>query len=509
MFKGITRRWLFSTLGVILTIIVLVVVFLSISVRSVCYSTVEKALTSRSKDAESVFPSYVCEDMSAFLDGAMAYASDFAYRDEMELEVLNASGRVVLTSSGLQSEDDSRTPDYSAAVDNGDDFICRTGKLSTGERAMSVTRIIRDREGEPVGALRWISSLSTADSRVTAYTLIAVFTGVLIIVIVALTGSYFIRSIVRPVRAMSETSKRIAQGDFSARIDKMHNDEIGDLCDSINDMAAELDASEKLKNDFISRVSHELRTPLTAIKGWAETMQGGVPDRVTLNKGMNVIVKESSRLTSLVEELLDFSKIQSGRFTLQMARMDILAEIDEAVYMLKERAISEGKHLLYDDPEEMPVIYGDHNRLKQVFLNVIDNALKYTPEGGMIGVQVYRDYKENTVKVIVADNGCGINPEDLPKVKDKFYKANQKVNGSGIGLAVADEIIRMHKGTLDIESSPEVGTTVTITLPVYNEAAMLDAQDSVVPSQALMQSAGDTRETPPEAPKSSETDHIE
>ena len=92
----------------------------------------------------------------------------------------------------------------------------------------------------------------------------------------------------------------------------------------------------------------------------------------------------------------------------------------------------------------------------------------------MIGVQVYQDYKERTIKIVVADNGCGINPEDLPKVKDKFYKANQKINGSGIGLAVADEIIKMHKGSLNIESSPEVGTTVTITIPIFNEAAALD-----------------------------------
>ena len=500
VFKGITRRWLLSTLGIILAIIVLLIVCLNAAVRAVCYSTVEKALTSRSKDPQSVFPSYVCEDADDFLSGATTYASGFAYKDEMELEVLDASGHVRLTSSGFTAEDNQMAADYTAARESEDGFICRRSTLSSGEKVTSVTRIIRDRRGEPVGALRYVSSLRSADSRVVVYTLIAIFVGIVIIAVVALTGSYFIRSIVRPVRAMTETSKRIAQGDFSAKIDKMYNDEIGELSDSINEMAAELDASEKLKNDFISRVSHELRTPLTAIKGWAETMQGGVPDSVTFEKGMSVIVKESSRLTSLVEELLDFSKIQSGRFTLQMARMDILAEIDEAVYMLKERAISEGKHLLYDDPEEMPPIYGDHNRLKQVFLNVIDNALKYTPEGGMIGVQVYRDYKENAVKVIIADNGCGINPEDLPKVKDRFYKANQKVNGSGIGLAVADEIVRMHKGSLDIESSPSVGTTVTITLPIYNEAAMLDAQDSVLTAPAPAAGVEQPREIPPEAP---------
>ena len=475
MFKGITKRWLLNTFGVVLAIIVLLVVCLSISVRSVCYGTVSDTLTERCDELSAVFEEYLSESESDFLDTAAQYVSDFAHKDEMEVEILNSSGRVVLTSTGFAPEEEQTMPDFALAIAASDGFASYTGDLSSGEKVMSVMRVIRDYDGEPIGAVRYLSSLRNADHRVFIYTLIAVIVGIIIITVVALSGNYFIRSIVKPVRAMSETSKRIAQGDFTAKIDKMYNDEIGDLCDSINEMAAELDANEKLKNDFISRVSHELRTPLTAIKGWAETMQYGVPDRITLEKGMSVIVKESSRLTSLVEELLDFSKLQSGRLTMQMERMDVLAEIDEAVYMLKERALSEGKHLLYDDPEDMLVIYGDKNRLKQVFLNIIDNALKYTPEGGMIGVQVDRDYKENTVKIIVADNGCGINPEDLPKVKNKFYKANQKINGSGIGLAVSDEIIKMHKGTLDIESSPSVGTTVTITLPIYNEAAILDS----------------------------------
>ncbi len=484
MFKGITKRWLINTFGVVLAIIVLLVVCLSVAVHSLCYSTVENTLTGRCEELDAVFPNYLSSDTETFLYEATDYVSGFGYKDEMEVQVINNAGRVVQTSTGFSVGDATAMPDYREAITNAQGFAKFNGRLSSGEKAMAVTRVIKNEQGDVLGAVRYVSSLRNADHRVFIYTLIAAFVGLIIITVVALSGNYFIRSIVKPVREMSETSKRIAQGDFSAKIDKMYDDEIGDLCDSINEMAEELDANEKLKNDFISRVSHELRTPLTAIKGWAETMQYGVPDRVTLEKGMSVIVKESSRLTSLVEELLDFSKLQSGRLTVQMERMDILAEIDEAVYMLRERAISEGKHLLYDDPEEMPIIYGDHNRLKQVFLNIIDNALKYTPEGGMVGVQVYRDYKENTVKVVVADNGCGIAPEDLPKVKDKFYKANQKINGSGIGLAVADEIIKMHKGSLDIESSPDVGTTVTITLPIYNEAAILDSDDAVMDAEA-------------------------
>ena len=451
MFKGISRRWLINTFGVILAIIVLLVIALSVAVHSLCYATVENELIKHSEELNAVFPEGISDSTETFIEAAGTYAADIGYKDQAEVQVLNATGRVVMTSTGFAAEDE-KTPDYTNALKAESGVAHYTGRSTAGEKITAVSKVIRNPQGSELGAVRYVSSLRNADRKVLIYTLIAAAVGLLIIAVVAVSGYYFIRSIIKPVREMTDTARRIAQGDFTAKVDKMYDDEIGDLSDSINEMAKELDANEKLKNDFISRVSHELRTPLTAIKGWAETMQYGVPDRVTLEKGMSVIVKESSRLTSLVEELLDFSKLQSGRLTVQLERMDILAEIDEAIYMLKERALSEGKHLLYDDPEEMPIIYGDKNRLKQVFLNVIDNALKYTPEGGMIGVQVYQDYKEHTIKVVVADNGCGINPEDLPKVKDKFYKANQKINGSGIGLAVADEIIRMHKGKRERES---------------------------------------------------------
>ncbi len=473
--KGITKRWVMNTFGVIIAIITLLIICLSVSVKSLCYSSIEQALLNRNSELSAVFPGYKCENTAAFQSTASKYVEDFQHKESMELMIINANGRVTVASTGFETDEELSMPDYKEALNNETGFAQWTGNLSSGEKVMATTHIIRNSKGTSVGAVRFVVSLRKANLHTFIITLIASFVGLIIIACVAFSGNYFIRSIVKPVREMSETAKRIAQGDFDAKLTKMYDDEIGELCDSINDMAKELDASEKLKNDFISRVSHELRTPLTAIKGWAETMQYGVPDRITLEKGMSVIVKESSRLTGIVEELLDFSKLQSGRLTMQMQKIDILAEVDEAVYILKERALSEGKHLLYDEPEIMPPVYGDRNRLKQVFINVLDNAIKYTPEGGMIGVQVYQDYKEDMIKVVVADNGCGISAEDIPKIKDKFYKANQKVNGSGIGLAVADEIIKLHNGHLDIDSSPDVGTTVTIGIPTYKH------QDEVEP----------------------------
>ncbi len=278
---------------------------------------------------------------------------------------------------------------------------------------------------------------------------------------------------------LSAAAAQIAQGDFSAseKIEHKYDDEIGDLCDAVSDMAKDLQTTEQMKNDFISRVSHELRTPLTAIKGWAETMQlseRGTLDRRTFDRGMGVIIKESSRLTGIVEELLDFGRIQSGRMVLINEKIDIIAEFDETVYMLKERATEEGIHLLYDEDDTVyyPPVYGDRNRLRQVFLNVLDNALKYTPKGGVVAAQViYTKDDPDVIKIVVTDSGCGISAEDLPRVKEKFYKANQKVGGSGIGLAVADEIMNLHHGSLNIESGEGVGTTVTLTIPVYKEGA--------------------------------------
>ena len=253
------------------------------------------------------------------------------------------------------------------------------------------------------------------------------------------------------------------------RIDKAKDDEIGGLCDAINDMAGELGASEQLKNDFISSVSHELRTPLTAIKGWAETMQeGGDLDESTRQKGIHVILSETERLSSMVEELLDFSRIQSGRFNIQLEKLDIVAELSDAVLMFDERARREGIAFLYEEPEDFVVLMGDRNRLRQVFVNVIDNALKYSTAGGTVKVEAGR--VGNTFQVVVSDTGCGISAEDLPKVKTKFYKANFTRRGSGIGLAVANEIVQQHNGSLELRSHIGEGTVVTISLPIQGEA---------------------------------------
>ncbi len=476
MFRGITKRWMLNTLSVVLTIIISIVICLILVVTYLFQSSVEQSLSATSSELSLVFSGYTSDSSTSFTSSARDYVENFDKKEQMEVMVINSTGRVVMTSTGFIPTDNTNLPDFESAKQSGESYAFWSGKLSSGERVMSETVVITNDKGTVVGAVRYIVSMEPVQNRILLISAIIIGLGIGIIALVIISGLMFIRSIVKPIRRLSVTASQIAQGDFSAskKIDHKYDDEIGDLCDAISDMAKDLETTEQMKNDFISRVSHELRTPLTAIKGWAETMQlseRGKLDRKTFDRGMGVIIKESSRLTSIVEELLDFSRIQSGRMVLMSEKLDILAEFDETVYMLKERAVTEGKHLLYDEPEAVyPPVYGDRNRLKQVFINILDNALKYTPKGGVVAAQViYNKDEPDVIKIVITDSGCGISAEDLPKVKEKFFKANQTVGGSGIGLAVADEIMNLHNGTLDIESGEGVGTTVTLTFPVYKD----------------------------------------
>ena len=232
-------------------------------------------------------------------------------------------------------------------------------------------------------------------------------------------------------------------------------------------MSDEIAKAERIKNEFISSVSHELRTPLTAIAGWSETLTSmGAQNPEDVMLGLDIIQKESRRLTQMVEELLDFARMESGRMTLNIEIFDISRELYEAVYMYENLLQSSGMTLHYKKEPDSYIVSGDRHRMKQVFLNVIDNAAKYGMSGGKIEISLYR--QENTIVICVRDWGNGIPEAELPFVKEKFYKGSSKQRGSGIGLAVTDEIVKMHNGSLDITSRVGAGTAVYIKIPALD-----------------------------------------
>ena len=276
---------------------------------------------------------------------------------------------------------------------------------------------------------------------------------------------WFWHFVTNPIDELTEFARRIAAGSYGSKTEKRYDNEIGTLTDEINSMSEKVAIAEKSRTDFISQVSHELRTPLTAIMGWAETIAYDSAVQGDSLRGIQIISKEAERLTGMVSELLEFTRIQDGRFNLRIELIDIAAELEDALFTYGELMRQSGMEINYTPPEsEIPLIPGDPERLKQVFLNLLDNAVNHGGDGKRIDVSLTED--GGRVCVRVRDYGHGIPEAELPHVKEKFYKGSSKNRGTGIGLAVCDEIVTRHGGSLTIENAENAGCVVSVYLPM-------------------------------------------
>lgn len=460
--KSISRRLIINTLVIVTSVLIAFGITVAVSMHNYYYNQVGDYVS----NIAASFDRINAKTPEEYESQVFRLAESFPYKTKVEVQFLNTNGAVLVSTSGYLPVEEKYAAD---ATDNGGTQKAWSGKLSTGEKVMAVTADIIGSGGTKSGSVRCITSLEFIDRNLTIINIIVVSIGIAVIVLTVILCNIYAQSIIKPLREVGDMAHQIAGGDFKSRIEVHELNEIGELCDTINYMAGELQSTEDMKNEFISSVSHELRTPLTAIRGWGETIKGLVyTDHAMVEKGIGVILSESERLSGLVEELLDFSRMQSGRMTFKMEKIDLLAELGEAVCMYEELARRAGVMLAYHEPAEAPPVIGDADRLMQVFINIIDNAIKYNHEDGVVMIDVVS--ADGTVNVIVNDTGSGIPAEDIDKVKQKFYKANKKVHGSGIGLAVADEIIRHHNGKLTITSTEGVGTTVTVSVPAAGNA---------------------------------------
>ena len=276
---------------------------------------------------------------------------------------------------------------------------------------------------------------------------------------------WFWKNISEPIDRLTGFAAQIASGSYGSKLEERSDNEIGNLTDAIHDMSEKVALAEKARTDFISQVSHELRTPLTAITGWSETIAYDPAVQGDSLRGLNIISKEAERLTGMVTELLEFTRIQDGRFNLRIETVDIAEELEDAIFTYGKLMKQAGMDVHYDPPaKELPLIPGDPERLKQVFLNLLDNAMIHGGEGKMIDVSLGRD--GNYVKIVFRDYGSGIPDAELPHVKEKFYKGSSKNRGTGIGLAVCDEIISRHKGRMEIRNADGGGCMVQLYLPI-------------------------------------------
>ena len=461
---GLRKRWLLNTVGVVCALGIVCVLAVTASFAAYYYSNLEADLYRRAEETTDFFADYLNQNYNEYYQSCITYAQTFEDRNDLELQFINAQGRLVVSSYGHWAGDSPATTDISDAISTRGTSHYVGMDPATGERIIAVSSPMIYSNGEVIGVLRYVTATRIMDVQILQIAGLATLAFLVIMAAILLSSSYFIRSILVPVAEITEKAKRIANGSYGAQIKTKYNDEIGELAQTINEMSVKINQNEKMQAEFISSLSHELRTPLTAITGWSETLltDDGLDEQT--KRGMNIILRESNRLTEMVVELLDFTRIQDGRFTLNVERTDIRGEFEDTVYMYGSRLSQDGITLDYlDNEDDIPEIDCDPKRMRQVFLNILDNAAKHGGEGKRIEASIHDE--DGEVVVRIRDFGPGIPADELPLVKKKFYKGSSKVRGSGIGLAVCDEIVQFHGGTLDLENAPGGGTLVTVRLP--------------------------------------------
>lgn len=466
--NSITRRWVRGSL--LLTCVALCLaeaVFLYFTITNY-YDGTARALYTRANTLCTQLSAMGTQTDESRSAAVRRMVEQFAEKDRFELMLMDGNGQMAVSSTGFATADQQGWSDVAQAYSSEDGAGQAVYHTQVGEKVMALTMRLPFASGDIV-ALRIVTSLTLVDRSILKLVALSLSVAAAILIFSVWSGMFFVRSIVRPIGEIEQTAAKMAQGNLDMRISNKYDDEIGKLADTINHMAGELDKTERIKNEFISSVSHELRTPLTSIKGWAETM-AHIHDPADPNyqRGVQVIARETDRLYDMVEELLDFSRMQNG-LSLQCERLDLAAEVSDAVLTMTPRAGQEGLSIHWEEPEAPVPVYADAARLKQVFINVLDNAVKYSPPGGTITVELLQD--GHNAFLNFTDEGRGIAPEDLENVKTKFYKGKGAVRGSGIGLAVVDEIVTAHGGILSLQSELGSGTTVTVRLPLEQAKA--------------------------------------
>ena len=461
---GLRKRWLLNTASVVFALGLVCVLAVTASFAAYYYSNMESDMKYRARTTTEFFADYIDQTYNEYYQACITYAQTFEDKNIIELQFINKQGDLVASSYGQWAGKSPNTAEIQEAVTSRypQPFVGRDP--NTGERIMAVSSPMIYSNGEVIGVLRYVTSTRKVDMQIVLVAVVSSLVLLAVLAVVIFSSNFYLRSIMNPVAEITEKAQRIASGSYGVQIKTPYKDEIGELADTINEMSSKIAQNEKMQAEFISQLSHELRTPLTVINGWSETLLADENMDADTRQGMKIISSEAKRLTEMVMDLLDFTRMQDGRMTLAVEPTDIRSEYEDTVFMYGSRLAQDGIQLNYiENDEDIPEIPCDPQRMRQVFLNILDNAAKHGGAGKRIDTEMH--YEDDSVVVRIRDYGPGIPEDELPLVKKKFYKGSSSVRGTGIGLAVCDEIVEMHGGTLTLENAEGGGTLVTVRLP--------------------------------------------
>lgn len=459
--RGLEKRWIVYAVFVIFVVGFACVCAVTAVLAYQFYNGLKSDLIIHAENAAFFLSD---DEADKVYDACISYAKKGTDNSVYSLQFIETSGLIAGSSKAEEIGTYTESSDITQAISTRGICTYQDPNTDAWHRSMSVCQPIISDGGEVLGVLRFVAPCREQNYRIIKVFAIGMCVLLFILILVFFCCSQFVQTVTIPLRDIIEKSNKIASGSYGVQIQKKYQDELGELAESINELSIQINQNEKTQTEFISSLSHELRTPLTAITGWSETLLAGQRMSGEMKRGMEIILRETERLTEMVVDLLDFTKIQDGRMTLHMEQVDIRGEFEDTVFMYSNRLHQEGIELEYlENDDDVPEISCDAKRMRQVFLNILDNAAKHGGEGKRIEASIHHD--KDSVVVKIRDFGPGIPEDEIPLVKKKFYKGSSKERGSGIGLAVSDEIVAMHGGQLILENAEGGGTCVMICLP--------------------------------------------
>ena len=467
--RSIRRRLIGNYITIALVTVLILEGLFAVAISEYYVGGVERILANQAETSATFFSQYA--DAGDIYKKSNYIFENLDVEETALIEVIDMQGHVVIDSTGSSAEEIINTSDVAQAL-KGNSAVWR-GRSELNEPIVAVSAPIYDGSAV-VGVLRYVSSLAPAYQVLGQFFALLLLFGLGVIAVAFLYGRAMAQRILEPIQELVRVTEEVAQGNYKVTAIKYHNDEIGQLVDAVNIMTKEITRADQAKSEFISSISHELRTPLAAIKGWAETMQDMKDDIEVVEGGLSIVSKETDRLIILVNDLLDFSRLQAHRIELKKEEFSISDLLENIIGQFTVRCQQERiKMMLLTDNQESWV-FADYNRLKQVLINVVDNAMKFTVGRPNAEIRISSQVLDDQIIVIVEDNGSGISPEDLQRVKEKFYKGSSNKSGTGLGLSIASEIMELHGGKMLIDSTLNVGTKVVLVMPFFYDVQQLD-----------------------------------
>lgn len=466
LFKINFNSIIFSIMKIIMIFVTLVVVGFEIfsyrSITNYYESALVGAMLNQAKYNQVLYSNYLSRyDLSEIVIGDK---NSFYRNNVSQVQILDNSSNVLFDSLGSSKIGTKIKSTDIINANKGEYSYQKIINKKTGEEVIALSYPLSDNQKQ-IGIIRLISSTAKVKENVNNQMIIFLFFGFTIFLFALVVSFYASKRWIVPIKNLTKVGEKLAQGDFKVKASEDGKNEISELGQTLNYMSENIVKREDMKNEFISSVSHELRTPLTSIKGWAITLQAKEiqKNEDMLNQGLTIIENEGERLSLMVEDLLNFSRLSSTSFQYEKEDLNIVEIAKEVYQQLYPRSLNEKINFDFKTAYEEIIVNCDKNRMKEVFINIIDNAMKFTPKDGHIDIFISKE--DENVNIEVKDDGEGIKEDEISFVSSKFFKGSSSKSQTGLGLSICEEIVKAHDGKLVIKSKYTVGTSVIVVLP--------------------------------------------